>query len=311
MKRFTALATVFALLVLSLGHPVAFSQQPPAPTVRYLFRTEGTPMTGPFDLVHQTLHFAPGASSPWHTHPGLLLVTVVEGGYTLRARNAGEKVYKTGDSFVELPHHLVQAHNTNAENAQVVVSLIVPDGEALSTPEAGDTTPLPRPVLGWQGRTDAVPPPTPYEAVQLVLDFAPGAATPLHTHPGQLLVTVLEGEVTFNVNNTDTVYKAGQSFVELPNEVAQARNATGARTSLLTTALVPKGAPLSHPVPAPVPAPAPAPVPAPAPAEPQPIPQPVALPDTGRDGLPMSVLALATMLVIGGAVIRRRRQARR
>jgi len=311
MRRFTTLATVFALLVLSLGHPVAFSQQPPTPTVRYLFRVEGMPLSGPFDLVQQTLHFAPGASTPWHTHPGQVLATVIEGELTFRTPDAAEKVYKTGDSFAEMPGHLQQAHNATSANTVVAVSLVIPDGQPLSVPQPGDTTPLPRPVVVWQGRTDGLTPSSPYEAVQLVLDFAPGAATPLHTHAGQLLVTVLEGEVTFNVNNTDTVYKAGQSFVELPNEVAQARNATGARTSLLTTALVPKGAPLSHPVPAPVPAPAPAPVPAPAPAEPQPIPQPVALPDTGRDGLPMSVLALATMLVIGGAVIRRRRQARR
>ena len=312
MRRFTALAAVFALLFLLLGHSVAFSQQPPAPVVRHQFRVEGTPISGPFDLVHQTLHFAPGASSPWHTHPGLLLVTIAEGGYTLRTRDAGEKVYKTGDSFVELPHHLVQAHNTAPENALVLVSIIVPDGEALSTPEAGDTTPLPRPVVGWQGRTDALPPPSPYEAVQWVLDFAPGAATPWHTHAGQLLVTVLEGELTFNVNNRDQVYKAGQSFVELPNEVAQARNATGTRTSVLATALLPKGAPLSHPVPAA--APAPAPVEAQPPALPEaggPVPQPVALPDTGQDERPMPVLALAVMLLLGGAVLRRRRQLRR
>jgi LPXTG-motif cell wall-anchored protein len=221
-------------------------------------------------------------------------------------------VYKTGDSFVELPNQLAQAHNTTSANAQVLVSLIVPDGEALSTPEAGDTTPLPRPAVGWQGRTDALPPPSPYEVVQWVNDFAPGAMTPRHTHDGQLLITVLEGEMTFNVNNVDTVYKAGQSFVELPNEVAQARNATGARTSVLVTALFPKGAPLSQPVQPAAPAPAPVAPPPAAPPEPAaPVPQPVALPDTGRDGVPMSVLALATMLVIGGVVIRRRRQARR
>ena len=248
------------------------------------------------------MHFAPGAASPWHTHPGLLVVTLVEGEYTLRIRGGGEKVYRMGDSFTEMPNHLVQAHNTSSANAAVVISLVIPDGSALSTPEPGDTTPPPRPAVGWQGRTDALPPPNPYEVVQWILDFAPGAATPWHTHAGQLLVTVLEGELTFNVNNVDRVYKAGESFVEMPNEVAQARNATGTRTSVLATALLPKGAPLSQPVPAAVPAPAPPEAVAPPPVE---------LPDTGRNGHPTPVLALATVLLLAGAALRRRMQARR
>ena len=311
MKRFTTLAAVFALLFLVLGHSVAFSQQPPAPVVRYQFRVEGAPLSGPYDLVQHSLHFAPGAATPWHTHPGLVLVTVIEGEQTFRVDGI-EKVYKVGDSFTEMPGHVAQAHNTTAANTTVLISYVLPDGAPPSTPQPGDTTPLPRPVVGWQARTDAVPPPSPYEAVQWVLDFAPGAATPWHTHAGQLLVTVLEGEVTFNVNNRDQVYKAGQSFVELPNEVAQARNATGTRTSVLLTALLPKGAPLSHPVPAAAPAPTPvAPQPPGLPEAGGPAPHPVALPDTGRDGRPMPVLALAAMLLLGGAAIRRWRQARR
>ena len=312
MRRLITLAAVIALLFLPLGANVALGQAQPGPVVRHQFRVEGAPLSGPYDLAQQTLHFAPGAATPWHTHPGQVLVTVVEGELTFRTPGAAEKVYKTGDSFAEMANHVQQAHNTTSANTTVVASFVLPDGAPLSVPQPDDTTPRPRPVVGWQGRTDGVPPPSPYEAVQWVLDFAPGAATPWHTHAGQLLVTVLEGEVTFNVNNRDQVYKAGQSFVELPNEVAQARNATGSRTSVLATALLPKGAPLSHPVPAA--APAPAPVEAQPPALPEPggpVPQPVALPDTGQDGPPMPVLVLAMMLLLGGAVLWRRRQVRR
>ena len=70
----------------------------------------------------------------------------------------------------------------------------------------------------------------------------------------------------------------------MPNEVAQARNATATPTALLVTGLLPKGAPFSHPAP---------------------------LPGTGRDGQPILVLALAATLLLGGAVIRGRTQARR
>ena len=314
MRRFTALAAVIALF-LALGNNAALGQAPPTPVTRHQFRVEGVPLSGPYDLVQQTLHFAPGAATPWHTHPGQILVTVVEGELTLRTRDT-EKVYKTGESFAEMPGHLQQAHNTTAANTVVVVSFVLPDGAPLSTPEPGDTTPPPRPVAGWQSRTDALPPPSAYDVLQVVLDFAPGNATAWHTHPGQLLVTVLEGELTFNVNNADRVYRAGESFVELPNEVAQARNVTGARTTVLVTGLLPRGAPFSQAAPAAAPAPAPA----PAPAEPQPpalpetsgpVPQPVELPNTGMDRRPMPVLVVAAVLLLGGAAVRRRMQARR
>ena len=304
MRPFTTLATIIALLFLCAGNKTALGQAP-APVVPHQFRVEGPALSGSYDLVQQTLHFAPGAATPWHTHPGQVLVTVIEGELTLRMRGS-EKVYKTGESFSELAGHVQQAHNTTTANTVVVVSFVIPDGAPLSTPEPGDTTPPPRPAVGWQGRTDALPPPTPYDAVHWILDFAPGAATPWHTHAGQLLVTVLEGEITFNVNNADRVYKASESFVELPNEVAQARNATNARTRSLVTALLPKGAPLSHPVASPA-----APGPPTLPETSGPVPQPAALPDTGMDRRQVPVVVLAAVLLLGGVAVRRRVQAQR
>ena len=87
----------------------------------------------------------------------------------------------------------------------------------------------------------------PYDAAQLVQDFAPGAATPFHTHPGIVLVTVLSGAITFNVNGGETVYKEGESFVEVPNQVAQARNAGSVPARVMASFLIPPGAPLSMP----------------------------------------------------------------
>src|SRR6478735_6805755 len=36
----------------------------------------------------------------------------------------------------------------------------------------------------------------PFEAIQLILELAPGAQTPPHSHGGPDLITVLDGEVT-------------------------------------------------------------------------------------------------------------------
>ena len=128
-----------------------------------------------------------------------------------------------------------------------------------------------------------------FDAVQQVLDFAPGAATSVHTHPGILVVTVLAGELTFKLNGADTVYKEGESFVEVPGQVVQARNASTAQTSVMVSYVIPKDAPLStvqHTDPA-----------------------PAALPTTGgaADGvLPLWLIGLgASGLIAGGWMVRR------
>jgi len=298
---------VLTFLALALGTGVVHGQAP-TPVIRHQFRTEGLPLAGAFDVVQQILLAPPSASTPLHTHPGLVLVTVIEGELTFRVDRT-EKVYKVGESFTEMPGHVAQAHNATAANTTTLVSYVLPDGAPLSVPQPDDTTPLPRPTPGYQFRTDGLAVPGAYEVAHVILDFAPGAATPWHTHPGEVLVTVLEGTNTFSVNGVEKIYKAGESFVELPNEVVQARNATGARMSVMATYLLPKGEPLSHPMPAPGSVPAPAPVPAPVPA-PAPAPQPVALPDTGA--LPVStphgwlaVLAGASLLVAGSRLRRK------
>src|SRR4051812_27619343 len=87
----------------------------------------------------------------------------------------------------------------------------------------------------------------PYDVAQLVQDFAPGAATPFHTHPGIVMVTVVAGEITFTLEGVDKVYKAGESFVEVPNQVGQARNAGTVPARVMASYLILPGAPLSMP----------------------------------------------------------------
>jgi quercetin dioxygenase-like cupin family protein len=152
---------------------------------------------------------------------------------------------------------VVQAHNHTAANVVALVSYVLPDGAPLSVPQPNDATAPPRPSPGYQFRTDGLPITGPYDVLHMVQDYPPGAASPLHTHPGQVLLTVLEGEITFRVNGTEQVFKAGESFVERPNELAQARNVTASRATLMATALLPRGVPLAtvvtHP-PRPLPA---------------------------------------------------------
>jgi quercetin dioxygenase-like cupin family protein len=221
-----------------------------------------------------------------------VLVTVLEGENTF-TKNGAEKVYKAGDSFVELPGEVVQARNAGTSRMSVMATYLLPWEAPLSRPELGDKTPLPRPFVSYQFKTDVQPMTEPYDVAQLVQDFAPGAATPLHTHPGIVVVTVLSGAITFNVNGGDTVYKEGESFVELPNQVVQTRNAGSVPARMMASFLIPPGAPLStvhHAAPA-----------------------AAALPatDGAADGaLPIWLIGLAAGGLIAGGWFVRRRQGR-
>jgi len=247
--RWTALAIVLALW---LSSSLAFGQaQGPGPVVRYQFRTEGLAQPNAFNVVQNLTYFEPGSSTPFHTHPGQVIVGVLDGQMTRRSHDGAETVYKAGESWVERPNDVHQAFNAGASRSPLMVTYLLPKDAPLSQPVPGDTTPLPRPFVTYQFKTDVQPMTEPFDVVQLVQDFEPGAATPFHTHPGIVVVTVLEGELTFNLKGTDTIYKAGESFVEVPGQVAQARNAGTVRTQVMASYLIPKGAPLSNPQPAP------------------------------------------------------------
>ncbi len=244
-KRYQSWTAPVVLLALWLSSSLAFGQaQLPGPVVKYQFRVAGLSQPARFNVVQNILNFDLGAATPFHRHPGQVLVTVLEGELTFNS-NGAEKIYKAGDSFIELPGELGQARNTGTAHTSVMATFVLPWEAPLSRPEPDDKTPLPRPFVSYQFKTDVTPMAEPYDVVQLVQDFAPGAATPFHTHPGIVVVTVLSGAITFNVNGGETVYKEGESFVEVPNQVAQARNAGTEPARVMASFLIPPGAPLS------------------------------------------------------------------
>ncbi len=95
-----------------------------------------------------------------------------------------------------------------------------------------------------QFRAPGVPINGPYEVVHLVLDFAPGAWTPLHTHGGQGIVTVLEGTMTRRAEGSEQDFRPGGSWVE-PGVPHQAGNATADPATVMVTFLLPQAAPLT------------------------------------------------------------------
>ncbi len=143
MMRHPGMVTaVIAALVLALGGAPAFGQTPPSPATPYLFRTAGLPLAGPYEVAQLIDVFPPGATTAWHRHPGLVLVTVLAGELTVRLTGT-ERVYTTGESVVEVPDQVRQATNWTPGQTRLLVSIVLPRGAPLSVPDAGRPARLP------------------------------------------------------------------------------------------------------------------------------------------------------------------------
>jgi quercetin dioxygenase-like cupin family protein len=85
------------------------------------------------------------------------------------------------------------------------------------------------------------PPAAPYDAVQMMLDFEPGAAVALHHHGGSGYITVLHGALTLYADGVENVYNGGDSFIETPDVLYKGGNESDSPTRLMVTYLIPDG----------------------------------------------------------------------
>jgi quercetin dioxygenase-like cupin family protein len=89
-----------------------------------------------------------------------------------------------------------------------------------------------------------------HEAVVARVEVAPGAKAGRHTHPGDEISYVLEGEATLLVDGQPPrVIKAGESFVVPAGVVHDAHNDGAIPTKLVGVYVVEKGKPLASPAP--------------------------------------------------------------
>ncbi|MBB5058266.1 quercetin dioxygenase-like cupin family protein [Granulicella aggregans] len=84
-----------------------------------------------------------------------------------------------------------------------------------------------------------------HEAIQTRVDFAPGAVAPWHSHPGEELIYVPEGELEVQLEGEKPVtLKVGDVFFVPAGKVHMARNPGTVRGVELATYVVEKGKPL-------------------------------------------------------------------
>lgn len=243
MKKLIFLLAMVALLSFSLLDSVAFGQEPPpGPTVKYRAMLEIPPPPGQFDLIQVVVDFPPGAWTPAHSHGGQAFSMVLAGEITLR-ENGSERKIKAGETWSDAAGVVHEAGNTGDAPARISALFLLPKGAQQTTPQGG--APVLAPTTLYQTKLEAAPLSGPFDVVQLALDFAPGAWTPVHSHGGQTLVTILEGEVTERHEGIETTYQPGESWTEQAGALHQAGNAGAEPASITAIFLLPKGAELT------------------------------------------------------------------
>src|SRR5262245_3380714 len=86
------------------------------------------------------------------------------------------------------------------------------------------------------------------EVVQQMSEIQPGVVIAKHTHPGEEVTVVLEGELLLEVAGKPSVtLKAGQAFTVPMGVVHGAKSTGSAPTKMVVTYIVEKGKPLRTP----------------------------------------------------------------
>ena len=83
------------------------------------------------DIVTQTITFGAPSTSGWHSHPGVVLVTVASGSLVRYDAHCSPTVYAAGSAFVESGNHPGLVRNESTTTAAIVhVTYVVPEGTA-------------------------------------------------------------------------------------------------------------------------------------------------------------------------------------
>ena len=82
------------------------------------------------------------------------------------------------------------------------------------------------------------------EAIQVRVDFDPGFVAPMHTHPGEEIIYVLEGTLEYEIGGKLAKVKAGDVLFVPTGTPHLARNVGSTNGAELATYVVEKGKPL-------------------------------------------------------------------
>jgi quercetin dioxygenase-like cupin family protein len=86
------------------------------------------------------------------------------------------------------------------------------------------------------------------EVIQVRVDFDPGHVAPMHTHPGEEIIYVIEGTLEYEIDGKKVTVKAGDVLFVSPGTAHTAKNIGITNAAELATYVVEKGKPLLTPV---------------------------------------------------------------
>ena len=116
-----------------------------------------------------------------------------------------------------------------------VAALVIAAGVSLAQQPAVKRIDLQRHDLSAPGR----------ETIQAIVEIAPGQLAPRHSHPGEEIIYVLEGELEYALDGKPPVtLKAGDVLFIPYGTIHSARNVGTGRGAELATYVVEKGKPL-------------------------------------------------------------------
>lgn len=85
-------------------------------------------------------------------------------------------------------------------------------------------------------------------AIQLIVEVAPGGTIPRHTHPGEEIGYMMNGELTLLVDGqASKIVKAGDSFSVPEGSIHGGKNASAAPATVFVTYVVDKDKPVATP----------------------------------------------------------------
>lgn len=130
---------LLATLVLTPAFVPALAQDSPKRRVTVVF-DHALPNVPGKSMKGVLVEYGPGGSSPSHRHPAsaFIYATVLEGAIRSQVNDGPVKVYRAGESWVELPgdHHRVSANASDTEPARLLAVFVLDTDETeLTTPD--------------------------------------------------------------------------------------------------------------------------------------------------------------------------------
>jgi quercetin dioxygenase-like cupin family protein len=122
------IATSIALIAGLAGGGTAAAQEIQR---KVLLQQDGPPG---YQTVLTSVEIPVGVSEIRHTHPGMLVVYVLEGTLALETEGRPRTTYKPGDSFYVDAGKVHQGINTGSVPVKIAATLVAEKGKPLSTP---------------------------------------------------------------------------------------------------------------------------------------------------------------------------------